>query len=47
MQATLSREIFKAGDLIYMDTNEDGLINADDRVLSGSSNPSYTFWLEF
>lgn len=36
---------FKAGDLIYMDTNEDGLINADDRVLCGSSNPSYTFGL--
>lgn len=36
---------FKAGDLIYSDTNGDGFINADDRVLSGSEDPSYTFGL--
>lgn len=36
---------FKAGDLVYVDINKDGLINADDRVLCGSSNPSYTFGL--
>lgn len=36
---------FKGGDLIYSDANGDGLINADDRVLSGSSDPSYTFGL--
>jgi len=36
---------FKAGDLIYIDANGDGLVNADDRVPCGSSNPSYTFGL--
>ena len=36
---------FKAGDLIYSDANGDGLFNTDDRVLCGSSDPSYTFGL--
>lgn len=36
---------FWAGDLIYVDANGDGLVNADDRVLCGSSDPSYTFGL--
>ena len=35
----------KGGDLIYADTNGDGLINADDRILCGSSDPSWTFGL--
>ena len=36
---------FKGGDLIYKDTNNDGFINADDRTLTGCSDPSYTFGL--
>ena len=36
---------FKAGDLRYVDTNGDGMLNADDRTLCGSSDPSYTFGL--
>lgn len=40
-----SKKKFKAGDLIYVDTNEDGQFNADDRTLSGCSDPSYTFGL--
>lgn len=36
---------FKGGDLIYQDTNNDGKITADDRKLSGSSDPSITFGL--
>lgn len=35
----------KGGDLIYADANGDGVINAEDRVLCGSSDPSYTFGL--
>lgn len=36
---------FKGGDLIYQDTNGDGKITADDRVLAGSTNPTVTFGL--
>lgn len=36
---------FKAGDLIYKDTNNDGKITADDRVLAGSTDPTVTFGL--
>lgn len=36
---------FKAGDLRYVDTNNDGVLNGDDRVYAGSSDPSYTFGL--
>lgn len=35
----------QAGDLIYKDTNNDGKFNADDRILAGSSDPSWTFGL--
>ena len=36
---------FKGGDLIYQDTNNDGKMNADDRTLIGSKDPSVTFGL--
>ena len=36
---------FKGGDLIYADTNGDGKMTEDDRVLLGSSDPSWTFGL--
>ena len=31
------------GDLIFVDTNEDGVINADDRVPLGNSIPKWTY----
>jgi hypothetical protein len=34
---------FKAGDLIYLDTNGDGKITADDRIICNSTNPVFTF----
>lgn len=36
---------FKGGDLIYLDTNGDGKMTEDDRVLLGSTDPSWTFGL--
>lgn len=36
---------FKAGDLRYVDTDHNGVLNGDDRVYAGSSDPSYTFGL--
>ena len=35
----------KPGDLIYLDTNDDGRIDADDRVMIGDPNPNATFGL--
>ncbi len=34
---------FKAGDLKYVDTNNDGKINADDRVYCNSATPKYIY----
>ncbi len=36
---------FKGGDIIYEDTNGDGKITLDDRVIVGSTDPSVTFGL--
>lgn len=36
---------FKGGDLIYQDTNNDGKMTEDDRVLLGSTDPAWTFGL--
>lgn len=36
---------FKGGDLIYRDANGDGLMTDEDRVLCGSSDPSFNFGL--
>lgn len=36
---------FKAGDLKYVDTNNDGKLNGDDRVYCNSTEPVYTFGL--
>lgn len=33
----------KAGDLRYVDTNDNGVIDADDRTMIGDPNPEYTF----
>lgn len=33
----------KAGDIAYIDTNEDGAINTEDRVILGDPNPDFTF----
>lgn len=35
------------GDIKYIDQNGDGLINADDRVVLGSTIPRYTFSFDF
>ena len=37
---------FKGGDLIYADTNGDGKMTEADRVVLGSSDPSWTFWIK-
>lgn len=36
---------FKAGDLIYQDTNGDGKVTEDDRVYCNSTNPAFTYGL--
>ena len=35
------------GDLIWVDTNEDGVINNDDRTMIGDPNPHFTAGLNF
>ncbi|NCC10668.1 MAG: SusC/RagA family TonB-linked outer membrane protein [Bacteroidia bacterium] len=36
---------FKAGDIKYVDTNRDGKLTADDRVVCNTPEPAYTFGL--
>lgn len=36
---------FKGGDLIYKDTNGDGMMTEDDRTLCGSRDPKFTYGL--
>lgn len=33
----------KAGDIAYIDTKKDGIINTEDRVIIGDPNPDFTF----
>jgi TonB-linked SusC/RagA family outer membrane protein len=42
---TMFTREFKAGDIRYVDTNEDGKIDGNDRVIVNSTNPAYTFGL--
>ena len=37
----------KPGDLIFVDTNDDGVINEDDRTMIGDPNPDFTAGLNF
>ncbi|GAB3314430.1 TonB-dependent receptor [Larkinella ripae] len=34
--------LYEAGDMIYVDLNGDGVINADDRTIIGNANPKFT-----
>ena len=36
---------FKAGDIIYSDTNGDGKMTSEDRVICGSKDPKFTYGL--
>ena len=36
---------FKAGDLIYADTNNDGKMTSEDRVICGNKDPKFTYGL--
>jgi TonB-linked SusC/RagA family outer membrane protein len=42
---TMFTRPFKAGDIRYVDTNNDGKINGDDRVICNSTNPAYIYGL--
>lgn len=37
----------KPGDVRYVDQNDDGLLNDDDKVMVGDPNPDFTFGLNF
>ncbi|MEQ9440119.1 MAG: TonB-dependent receptor [Cyclobacteriaceae bacterium] len=37
----------QVGDFIYQDTNEDGIVNDDDRVILGDNNPDYQLGFNF
>ena len=37
----------RMGDLMYIDTNNDGVLNDDDRVYAGSGMPDYELGLNF
>lgn len=45
--ATQYGTILAPGDIKYKDQNNDGVINAEDRVIMGSYMPRYTFGLDF
>jgi TonB-dependent starch-binding outer membrane protein SusC len=42
-EGTLIQPSATAGDVRYVDTNDDGVINNDDRTMIGNPNPDYTF----
>jgi len=41
------QENASAGDVIFVDQNDDGVINADDKVVLGSPHPVFTYGLNF
>jgi TonB-linked SusC/RagA family outer membrane protein len=45
--ATQFANILAPGDIQYKDQNNDGVINAEDRIVMGSYMPRYTFGLDF
>ena len=45
--AKVKYEDSKPGDLIFVDTNNDGVISADDRTMIGDPNPHFTAGLNF
>jgi TonB-linked SusC/RagA family outer membrane protein len=45
--AKVKYENSKPGDLIFVDTNDDGVINEEDRTMIGDPNPHFTTGLNF